>query len=101
MFRFLMLVLVALAVTVLSFVLYRRAPRGWTKTFLGIATASALAFPVAAVLHNAFAAVFHLDEPVFFLIAVIGAPIGVAVGLIGAAISAWTGGGTRTPTASP
>ena len=39
-------------------------------------------------LHNAFDAVFHVEEAVFFLIAVIGAPVGVAVGRIGAAIVA-------------
>jgi hypothetical protein len=91
MARFLMLVAVALVLAAISFVLYRRTPRGWTRTFLGIAAISAIAFPAAAVLHNAFDAVFHVDEPVFFLIAVIGAPLGVAVGLIGAAFSAYSG----------
>jgi hypothetical membrane protein len=88
---FLGLIGAAVIVAVVSILLFRRAPRGWTKTFLGIAAISALAFPLCAVLHNAVDAVFHVDEPVFFLLAVIGAPVGVAVGLIGAAVTAGTG----------
>jgi hypothetical protein len=45
------------------------------------------------VLHNAVDAIFHVDEAVFFLLAVIGAPVGVAVGVLGAAITA--AGGRR------
>ena len=91
MARFLMLVVVALVLAAISCILYRRTPRGWTRSFLGLAAISAIAFPVGAVLHNAFDALFHVDEPVFFLIAVIGAPVGVVVGLVGAAITAWLG----------
>lgn len=91
MTRFLMLVGAAVLVAVVSFLVYRRTPRGWTRTFLGIAWISAIAFPVCAVLHNAVDAVFHVEEPVFFLLAVIGAPVGVAVGLLGAAIAAGLG----------
>ena len=85
---FLAMIGLAVLLAVVSFVLFRRAPRGWTKIFLALAWISALAFPVCAVLHNAFDAVFHVEEAVFFLIAVIGAPVGVAVGRIGAAIVA-------------
>lgn len=91
MARFLMLVAAAFVLAAVSFVLYRRTPRGWTRFFLGLAAISAIAFPIAAVLHNAFDAVFHVDEPVFFLVALIGAPVGVLVGLVGAAFSAYTG----------
>lgn len=80
-----------LVVAVGSYLLYRRVPRGWTKTFLAVATLSALAFPVCAVLHNAVAALFQVEEPVFFVLAVIGAPLGVATGLLGAAITALRG----------
>ena len=89
--RFLLMIAAAVAVFGVTLWLFRRTPRGWTRTFLGIALASAIAFPVGAVLHNAVEAIFHVEEPVFFLIAVIGAPVGVAVGLLGAAITAWIG----------
>jgi len=88
MTTFLTLVGAAVIAAVVSFLLYRRAPRGWTKLFLAIASVSAIAFPVCAVLHNAVDAVFHVEEPVFFLLAVIVAPAGIAVGLLGAAITA-------------
>ncbi len=90
MTNFLMLVLAAFLVSVASFLLYRRTPRGWTKVFLAVTALSALAFPVGAI-HNAVDALFHVEEPVFFLLAVVGAPLGVLVGIVGAAISAWSG----------
>jgi hypothetical membrane protein len=85
---FLGLIGAAVVVAVVSILLFRRAPRGWTKTFLGIAAISALAFPVCAIFHNLVDAAFHFEEPVFFLLSVIGAPAGIAVGLIGAALMA-------------
>ncbi len=91
MTNFLMLVLAAFLVSVASFLLYRRTPRGWTKVFLAVTALSALALPVGAILHNAVDALFHVEEPVFFLLAVVGAPLGVLVGIVGAAISAWSG----------
>jgi len=87
MSRFLMLVGAALVLAAAALVLFRRAPKGWTRFFLGLAAISALAFPVGAVLHNAVEALFHVDEPVFFLAAVIGAPTGIAVGFVGAAVA--------------
>ena len=68
--------------------LARRVGPGWTRVFLWIAAASAIAFPVGAVLHNAADALLHVEEPVFFLLAVIGAPAGLMIGLAGAAVSA-------------
>jgi hypothetical protein len=91
MFRFLMLVGAAIVLAAAAFVLHRRTAKGWTRFFLGVAAVSALAFPIAAVLHNAVDAIFHVEEPVFFLAAVVGAPAGVVVGLVGAAIAAWLG----------
>lgn len=88
MSRFLMMIGVAVLAAVVLFALWARAPRGWTKNFLAIAWISAIAFPVCAVLHNAVDAVFHFDEPVFFLLAIIGSPAGLAVGLVGATIAA-------------
>ncbi|MCU0222479.1 MAG: hypothetical protein MUF27_00075 [Acidobacteria bacterium] len=87
MSKFLLMVGAAVLAAVVLFTLWVRTPRGWTKTFLAIAWISAIAFPVCAVLHNAVDAVFHVDEPVFFLLAIIGAPVGLAVGLLGAAIT--------------
>ncbi len=87
MTTFLLLVGTAVIAAVVLFLLYRRTPRGWTRVFLGIAGISAIAFPVCAVLHNAMDAIFHVEEPVFFLLAVIGAPAGVVTGLLGAAIT--------------
>jgi hypothetical protein len=91
MLKFLVMVGIAVALFGVTLSFFLRAPRGLTKVFLGIAWISAIAFPVCAVLHNAFDAVFHVEEPVFFLLAVIGAPLGVLVGLAGAAITAWLG----------
>jgi hypothetical protein len=88
MSKFLVMIGAAVLAAVVLFALWARAPRGWTKTFLAIAWISAIAFPVCAVLHNAVDAVFHFDEPVFFLLAVIGAPAGLAVGLAGAVLTA-------------
>lgn len=92
MARFLLMVGVAVALFAVVFLLYRRAPRGWTRVFLAIAWISAAAFPVCVILHNLVGGVFHVEEPVFFLLAVLGAPLGVLVGLVGAAIAAWRAG---------
>lgn len=68
--------------------LARRVGPGWTRVFLRVAAASAIAFPVGVVLHNAAEAMLRVEEPVFFVIAVIGAPAGLMIGLAGAAVSA-------------
>ena len=68
--------------------LARRAAPGWTRVFLWIAATSAIAFPVGAVLHNVVEGLLHVEEPVFFLLAVIGAPAGLMIGLAGAAVAA-------------
>jgi len=90
--RFLFLLAVAALVFAVTLFLFLRAPRGRTRTFLGIAWISAIAFPVCAILHNATEALLHVEEPVFFLLAVIAAPVGIVVGLAGAAIAALSGG---------
>ncbi len=83
------LLAVTLVAILLTGVLALRAAPGRTRKFLAVAAISALAFPVLAVLHNAVDALFHFEEPVFFLLAVIGAPAGVVIGLAGAAVSAF------------
>jgi len=55
------------------------------KTFLIVAGASVVAFVVSALLHNALSALLHIEEPVFFLIAVLVAPLGFLVGVLGSA----------------
>ena len=91
MLKFLVMIGIALALFALSLVLYLKTPSGRTKKFLGLAWISGLAFPICAVLHNVVDGVFHVEEPVFFLMAVIGAPLGMLVGLAGAAVTAWLG----------
>jgi hypothetical protein len=57
-----------------------------TRRFLTLALISAVAIPVSVVVHNCLAALMHAEEPVFFLIAVVVAPLGLFGGLVGAAI---------------
>jgi energy-converting hydrogenase Eha subunit A len=91
MLKFAVMIGIAVALFAIALVLYLKTPSGRTKKFLGLAWISALAFPICAVLHNVVDGVFHVEEPVFFLLAVIGAPVGILVGLAGAAFSAYTG----------
>ena len=53
------------------------------RMFLLIAGASIAVCILSAVLHNAIGAIFGTEEAVFFIIALIVAPIGLAVGLMG------------------
>ena len=84
---FWMILASSLALAVLLPLLARRARPGWTRIFLWVAAASAIAFPLGVVVHNAADALLHVEEPVFFLLAVIGAPAGLLIGLAGAAAS--------------
>ena len=59
-----------------------------TRRFLTLALISAVTIPVCVVVHNCLAALLHADEPVFFLIAVVVAPLGLVGGLLGAAVCA-------------
>ena len=52
------------------------------KTFRLIAGISLAAFIISVFLHNAISGLFGIEEPVFFFIAVIIAPLAFAVGLI-------------------
>jgi hypothetical protein len=60
-----------------------------TKRFLTLALLSAVAVLVSVVVHNCLAGLLHSEEPVFFLIAVVVAPLGLVVGLAGAAVCAF------------
>jgi len=59
-----------------------------TRKFLTVALISAVAGAVSVVVHNCLAGLLHAEEPIFFVIAVVVAPLGLAVGLVGGAVSA-------------
>jgi len=56
------------------------------KIFLLIAGISLGAFIISVFLHNALSALFDIEEPVFFVIAVFISPLAFAVGLIGSLV---------------
>ena len=56
------------------------------KTFLILAALSLPTFIVGAFMHNALSALLSVEEPVFFIIAVIIAPLVLAVGLLGSLV---------------
>jgi len=56
------------------------------KRFMLVAGISLAIFVVSVFLHNAIYALFEVEEAVFFIIAVIVAPLGFAVGLIGSLV---------------
>ena len=62
--------------------------RGMLKGFLLLTGASVVGLPVFVILHNAVSALFHTEEPVFFMMAVIVCPIGFVVGVVGSIVLA-------------
>ena len=58
------------------------------KKFLLITGISAGAFVVSVLLHNGISALFDIEEPVFFCIAVFVCPIGFLVGAVGSVVLA-------------
>jgi hypothetical protein len=77
----------------LSYIFYDRAePKmeerrlRMLKTFLLITGVSIGTFIISVFLHNALSALFGIEEPVFFVIAVIISPLALAVGLIGSLV---------------
>ena len=80
-------------VYLLSYLFYDRAEpkldeRGlkMLKTFLLVAGISLATFIISVFLHNALGALFGIEEPVFFIIAVFVAPLAFATGLIGSLV---------------
>jgi hypothetical protein len=59
----------------------------WTK-FLLVSGLAVVLFVIAVFLHNAIYGLFHVEEPVFFLIAIIVAPLAFGVGIVGAIVTA-------------
>lgn len=47
---------------------------------------SGVVFIVSVILHNSISAILGVEEPVFFLIAVVVAPLAFVVGAVGSAV---------------
>ena len=56
------------------------------KTFLLLAGISLGVFIISVFLHNVISGIFDIEEAVFFIIAVLIAPSGFAVGLVGSLV---------------
>lgn len=56
------------------------------KSFLVLCPLSLPVFIIGVFLHNALSALFNIEEPVFFIVAVIIAPLVFAVGLLGSLV---------------
>jgi hypothetical protein len=57
------------------------------KIFFLITAISAMAIPLCAILHNVVSAVFHTEEPVFFIAAIFVFPALLIVGIIGSIVT--------------
>lgn len=80
-------------VYLLSYMYYDRAGprlsergRRMLKVFLIVAGVAVATFILSVFLHNAISAIFDIEEPVFFVIAVIISPLGLLVGLVGSLV---------------
>ena len=62
--------------------------RGMLKGFLLLTGASPVGLLVCGILHNIVSALFHTEEPVFFILAIIVCPIGFLVGGAGSVVLA-------------
>ncbi len=60
--------------------------RGLLKKFLLLTGLSAVGFPVFVILHNLVSGLLGVEEPFFFILAIIICPLGFLVGAIGAII---------------
>ncbi len=59
---------------------------GRLKKFLLLTGASAIGFPVFAVLHNLVSGLFNIEEPVFFILAIILCPLSFLVGAVASVV---------------
>jgi hypothetical protein len=87
------LLLIGGAVYLFSYIFYDRVePKlgmrrlKMLKVFLIVTGISAALFILGVFLHNALSALFGVEEPVFFIIAVIIAPLGFVVGIVGSLV---------------
>ena len=76
-------VVFALLGGVLLFLMVKTEVRGILKVFLLLTGASAVGLPISAFLHNVVSALFNVEEPVFFMMAVFVCPLGFLVGAVG------------------
>jgi hypothetical protein len=60
------------------------------KPFLIIAAGAPIVFVVAVVLHNVISAWLGIEEPLFFFVAVVVAPLAFVIGVVGSIVSAIT-----------
>ena len=67
------------------------------RTFLLLIGISVGVFIISVFLHNALSALFGVEEPVFFTIAVFLSPLALAVGLVGSLVLFIMGLAERTP----
>jgi len=81
---------------ILIFLTLKERTKGWSKRFLLLTGVSVIGMPISIILHNLIYGLFIyffgqnfweriglLDEPVFFIIAIIVCPIAFLVGIIG------------------
>jgi hypothetical protein len=80
-----LLVLSLLSLVVVVRVRVTMAP--WPQKFLWIAAVSTLSFFPCVFLHNAVSSLLRIEEPVFFILAIIVSPLGLLGGLVGAVVS--------------
>ncbi len=80
-------VFAGLGVTLLVLTIKRKVG-GILKKFLLLTGASTVAFLIFAFLHNIVSGLFNIEEPVFFILAVIVCPIAFLVGAVGTIVIA-------------
>ena len=72
-----------LAVVILTI---KQKVKGKLKFFLILAGAAAAGFVASVILHNLLSALLRIEEPVFFLIAVLVCPAAFLIGAVGSII---------------
>jgi ABC-type Fe3+-siderophore transport system permease subunit len=60
-----------------------------TRKFLTVALISALAGAASMIVHTWLAGSLHAERPILFVIAAVIVPLGLVVGLVGAAVCAF------------
>lgn len=61
----------------------RRGDRFW----LLLALVSGASFAVAVLVNNLISALFHVEEPVFFMVAMLVTPVGAVIGALGTLVT--------------
>lgn len=72
--------------SVLLFLAIKGSVKGMLKKFLILTGASAAGFFVFVLLHNAVYGLFGVEEPFFFILAVIVCPLGFLIGATGSIV---------------